>query len=41
VDFISKSKGKGPVTINIQIYQEGKISDEALHVMEQVKKAFN
>lgn len=41
IDFISKSKGKGPVTINIQIYQEGKISNEALHVMEQVKKAFN
>ncbi|HEX5153569.1 MAG TPA: alpha-L-fucosidase [Parafilimonas sp.] len=41
IDFISKSKGKGPVTINIQIYQEGKISDEALAVMEQVKKAFH
>ncbi|HXL58296.1 MAG TPA: alpha-L-fucosidase, partial [Chitinophagaceae bacterium] len=38
INFISKSKGKGPVTINIQIYQEGKISDEALSVMEQVKK---
>ena len=38
INFISRSKGKGPVTINIQIYQEGKISDEALHVMEKVKK---
>jgi len=40
IDFISKSKDKGPVTINIQIYQDGKISDEALRVIEQVKKAF-
>lgn len=37
INFISKSKGKGPVTINIQIYQDGKISDEALNVMQQVK----
>ncbi len=39
INFISKSKGKGPVTINIQIYQDGKISNDALSVMEQVKKA--
>jgi hypothetical protein len=38
LNFISGSKGKGPVTINIQIYQDGRISDEALNVMEQVKK---
>jgi hypothetical protein len=40
IDFISRSKDKGPVTINIQIYQDGRISDEALQVMEGVKKAF-
>jgi len=38
INFLSKSKGKGPVTINIQIYQEGKIGDEALSIMEQVKR---
>ncbi len=40
INFISRSEGKGPVTVNIQIYQDGRISDEALAVMEQVKKAF-
>jgi len=36
--FIQEQQGKGPVTINIQIYQDGTISDEALNVMESVKK---
>ena len=36
--FISKNIGKGPVTINIQIYQDGRISEEALKVMETVKQ---
>jgi hypothetical protein len=36
--FISRSKGKCPVTINMQIYQDGRIGEEALSVMEQVKK---
>lgn len=39
INFISRSNGKGPVTINIQIYQDGKISDEALSVMKKVKTA--
>ncbi len=41
IDFILKSKGKCPVTINMQIYQDGRIGDEALSVMEQVKKEVN
>lgn len=40
INFISQSERKGPVTINIQIYQDGKISDEALNIMKQVKKHF-
>jgi len=38
ISFISKSKGKGPVTINMQIYQDGRVGDEALKLMEEVKK---
>lgn len=41
VDFISKQKGKGPVTINIQIYQDGRISNEALSTMEAVNEKLN
>jgi len=41
LSFISKQKGKGPVTINIQIYQDGSIGDEALKVMETVNKSLN
>ena len=39
IKFISQSKG--PVTINIQIYQDGRVGDEALAVMGEVKKALN
>jgi len=37
-NFINKQKGKGPVTVNIQIYQDGRISDEALKIMETVSQ---
>lgn len=36
--FINEQRGKGPVTVNIQIYQDGRISDEALKVMQTVKQ---
>ena len=38
VNFIDKQKGKGPVTINIQIYQDGHISEAALSTMEAVNR---
>jgi hypothetical protein len=38
VNFINAQKGNGPVTVNIQIYQDGRISPEALQVMETVKQ---
>lgn len=39
IQFITQSKGKGSVTVNMQIYQDGRVGEEALAVMEQVKKA--
>lgn len=41
IDYINGCQGKGPVTINIEIYQDGSISDEALAVMEKIKQRFN
>ena len=38
IAFINKQRGKGPVTVNIQIYQDGRISDEALAIMESVNQ---
>lgn len=38
IRFIRLSKGKGPVTINMQIYQDGRVGEEALSVMQEVKK---
>jgi hypothetical protein len=37
-DFITASGGKAPVTINMQIYQDGRVGDEALSVMEQLRQ---
>lgn len=39
IKFISQSKGKGPVTVNMQIYQDGRVGTEALAMMEEVRKA--
>jgi len=38
VSFIKNQQGKAPVTINIQIYQDGSISDGALNIMETVRE---
>lgn len=40
IRFIQLSKGRGPVTINMQIYQDGSIGDEALAVMGKIKQKF-
>ena len=39
INYISACSGKGPVTINIEIYQDGTIGEEALTVMEKIKQA--
>jgi len=38
INYISSCNGKGPVTINIEIYQDGTIGEEALAAMEKIKK---
>lgn len=38
--YIKGCEGKGPVTINIEIYQDGTIDEESLSVMEQLKERF-
>ena len=38
INYISSCHGKGPVTINIEIYQDGTISEEALTVMEKIRQ---
>ncbi len=38
VNYISSCEGKGPVTINIEIYQDGSIGEESLAVMENIKQ---
>ncbi|HTF27844.1 MAG TPA: hypothetical protein VK625_03315, partial [Flavitalea sp.] len=40
-EYISSCKGKGPVTINLGIYQDGTIGEEALAEMEKIKKTVN
>ena len=40
INYISSCTGKGPVTINLGIYQDGTISDEALAAMEEVNEHF-
>ena len=38
INYISSCGGKGPVSINIEIYQDGTISEEALTAMEKIKQ---
>lgn len=37
-NYISACEGKGPVTINIEIYQDGTIGEESLGTMEKLKQ---
>ena len=39
INYIRACSGRGPVTINIEIYQDGTIGDEALAEMEKLKHA--
>ncbi|MEX2592938.1 MAG: alpha-L-fucosidase [Anditalea sp.] len=39
IDFLSSSDGKGPLTINLGIYQDGTIGEEAMAFMELIKKS--
>ena len=38
INYISACEGKGPVTINIEIYQDGSIGEESLAAMEKIKE---
>ena len=38
INFIAASEGKGPVTINIEIYQDGTIGEESLDTMEKIRQ---
>lgn len=38
INYISSCSGKGPVTINIGIYQDGSIGEEAMAEMQKIKK---
>ncbi len=37
LEFIDASAGKGPVTLNVLIYQDGTISDLSMSVLEQIR----
>ena len=41
IKYISACEGKGPVTINIEIYQDGTIGEESLAEMEKIKQELN
>jgi len=38
IKYIAACEGKGPVTINIEIYQDGTIGEESLAEMEKIKQ---
>ena len=38
INYISACEGKGPVTINIEIYQDGTIGEESMATMEKIKQ---
>jgi hypothetical protein len=40
-EYISSCKGKGPVTINLGIYQDGTIGEEAMEEMQKIRKTVN
>jgi alpha-L-fucosidase len=40
INYISSSIGKGPITLNIIIYEDGTVSEESLAVMEKLKQKF-
>lgn len=40
INYISSCSGKGPVTINVGIYQDGTIGEEALIELKRIKAAF-
>ena len=40
INYIAACQGKGPVTINIEIYQDGSIDEAALAEMEKIKQRF-
>jgi hypothetical protein len=38
IKYISSCEGKGPVTINIEIYQDGSLGEESMATMEKIKQ---
>jgi hypothetical protein len=40
INLISSCKGKGPITLNVLIYQDGTISQRSMDVLKTLKKSF-
>lgn len=40
VTLISSCKGKGPITLNVLIYQDGTISDQSMNILKMLKSTF-
>ena len=41
IDYVTACQGKGPVTINVLIYQDGTISDKAMETLRSLKQQMN
>ena len=39
-NLIQSGKGKGPVTLNVLIYQDGSISEKSMDVLKTLKMTF-
>jgi hypothetical protein len=40
INLISSCKGKGPITLNVLIHQDGTISDQSMNVLKTLKSTF-
>ena len=39
--FMDSCRGKGPVTLNVLIYQDGTISESSMEVLQEINEHFN